>query len=130
MVRYNNLILFWIVNNNCNVLFVKCCVVFYFDFVCLSIYVRYDIFIWNIVFIEMMDEKYYIKIWLVSWLFLELEFENCLYYLYSCCIWKIICNFFILFRIFCYFKMEFLYFYYEIKCVFYVDCCLNIRKNV
>lgn len=71
MVRHNNSISFWTVNNNCNVPPVKRCVVFYSDFACLSIHARHDISIWNIASIEMMDEKHYIKTRLVSWPSLE-----------------------------------------------------------
>lgn len=110
MVRHNNSISFWTVNNNCNVPPVKRCVVFYSDFACLSIHARHDISIWNIVSIEMMDEKHYIKTRLVSWPSLESESENCLHYLYRCCIWKTTCNFFISSRTFRHFKTKFSYF--------------------
>lgn len=110
MVRHNNSISFWTVNNNCNVPPVKRCVVFYSDFACLSIHARHDISIWNMASIEMMDEKHYIKTRLVSWPSLESESENCLHYLYRCCIWKTTCNFFISSRTFRHFKTECSYF--------------------
>lgn len=106
MVRHTNSISFWTVNNNCNVPPVKRCVVFYSDFACLSIHARHNISIWNIASIEMMDEKLYIKIWLVRWQSLESESENLLYYLYRRCIWKTTCNFYISSRPFGHFKTE------------------------
>lgn len=95
MVRHNNSISFWTVNNNCNVPPVKRCVVFYSDFACLSIHARHDISIWNIASIEMMDEStiykntigelaiFGIRVWELSTLFISLLYmENNMQFLY------------------------------------------------
>lgn len=110
---------------------VKRYVVFYSDFACLSIHARHNISIWNIASIEMMDEKLYIKIWLVRWQSSESVWEFSTLFISSLyIIGKTTCNFYISSRRFGHFKTELSHFHYENDVRFSRWSSFKYKKNV